>query len=88
MDGPNRIFNDEMLDRLVGKWKVSGKMGRRPIDHTCDVKWVLNHQFLQVHYLDVSPTVPENAHSKYEALAFIGHDNMSERYVAHWIEVF
>jgi hypothetical protein len=43
---------------------------------------VLNHQFLELHYRDVG-TPP-----KYEAIVFIGHDNTSERCVAHWIDVF
>ena len=26
--------------------------------------------------------------SQYEAMVFIGYDNASERYVAHWIDIF
>jgi hypothetical protein len=26
--------------------------------------------------------------SQYEAMVFIGYDNTSERYVAHWIDIF
>ncbi|HLO00023.1 MAG TPA: DUF1579 family protein [Pyrinomonadaceae bacterium] len=29
-----------------------------------------------------------NARPIYEAMVFIGYDNASERYVAHWIDVF
>src|SRR6266567_126825 len=61
VDGPNQIFHDELLERMVGEWKVSGRMGRQPIDHTCDFRWVLNHQFLQLHFLDVSPTNTEDS---------------------------
>ena len=88
VDGPNQIFHDELLERMVGEWKVSGRMGRQPIDHTCDFRWVLNHQFLQLHFLDVSPTNTEDSLAKYEALVFICRDNMSKRYVAHWIDIF
>ncbi len=49
---------------------------------------MLNHQFLQLHFLHVSPTGLEDRHAKYEALVFIGRDNMSERYVAHWTDIF
>lgn len=88
VDGPIRVFHDELLDRLVGNWSVSGRMGKRIVDHVCDVRWVLNHQFLQLHYLDVSPVSEQDRHSKYEALVFIGRDNMSERYVGHWLDIF
>jgi len=36
---------------------------------------------LQVHFLDVTSTGIEDRHAKYEALVFMGRDNMSERYV-------
>jgi Protein of unknown function (DUF1579) len=45
-------------------------------------EWVLNHQFLRLHMKDVK--VP----AAYEAMVFIGYDNTSDRYVAHWIDVF
>jgi hypothetical protein len=44
--------------------------------------WVLNHQFLQVHEKDLA-TAPA-----YEAGVMVGYDNLSERYVAHWLDVF
>lgn len=50
---------------------------------SCDVNWVLNHQFLRIHFLDVKKRLPE-----YEAMVFLGYDNMSERYVMHWLDVF
>ena len=43
---------------------------------------VLQRQFLRVHMKDLA-TPPD-----YEAMIFIGYDNASERYVAHWIDVF
>lgn len=90
IDGRNRPFHDPLLERLVGTWHVRGTVVGRPLEHRCEAEWSLNHQFLKVHFIDVSkgtagtdrPRVP------YEALVFIGYDNMSERYVVHWIDVF
>ena len=45
-------------------------------------EWQLNHQFLQLHMKGLSnPT-------QYEAVVYIGYDPASERYVAHWIDMF
>jgi hypothetical protein len=82
LDGPNRTVSDALLDKLAGDWKVVRTFPNRTEQNTVHAEWVLNHQFLEVHYRDAAtPT-------KYEAMVFIGYDNTSERYVAHWIDVF
>jgi hypothetical protein len=82
LDGSNRIFHDEFLDNLVGDWKLTRKIRGKTAENSVKAEWTLNHQFLLVHMKDVS--TPPN----YEAMVFIGYDNTSERYVAHWIDVF
>jgi hypothetical protein len=93
IDGPNRPFNDNLLDGLVGKWNVTGTIAGQSIRHFCVADWVLNHQFLRVHFVDVGSGSPQHQrdskeHAPYEAIAFVGYDNMSERYVAHWLDIF
>jgi len=82
LDGTNRIFRDELLDKLVGTWKLTRKIRGQTVENSVQAEWVLNHQFLRVHMKDVA--VP----ATYEAMVFIGYDNASERYVAHWLDVF
>jgi len=82
LDGRNRIFRDELLDNLAGEWKLSRKIRGQSVENSVKAEWVLNHQFLLVHMKDV------NGQPNYEAMIFIGYDNASERYVAHWIDVF
>jgi hypothetical protein len=82
LDGPSRIFNDDLLNNLVGDWKLSRQIQGRTAENTVSVEWVLNHQFLRIHMKDVKKP------ASYEAMVFIGYDNASERYVVHWIDVF
>lgn len=86
IDGPGVIFKDALLDRLVGDWVASGTILGGPLRHGIQAAWVLNHQFLQLKIVDLNPPKPDDV--KYEAMVLIGYDNMSERYVAHWIDVF
>ena len=72
-------MQDDLLDHLVGSWKLEGTLLGRPAHHRLDAEWVLRHQFLRVHQ-DGSPD--------YDALVFIGFDNASERYVVHWLDIF
>jgi hypothetical protein len=82
LDGKNRILHDELLDNLSGDWKLTRKVRGQSVENTVKAEWVLNHQFLRIHMKDV------NSPPSYEAMVFIGYDNASERYVAHWIDVF
>ena len=82
LDGPNRLFKDELLDNLVGEWKLSRQIRGRSVENTVRIDWVLNHQFLRIHMKDVQ--TPPN----YEAIVFMGYDNTSDRYVVHWLDVF
>ena len=83
LDGPNRPLRDTLLDHLAGTWRVTRRRGTQTLVTTADAAWVLNHQFLRLHYHDDSVTV-----ASYEAMVFIGYDNTSERYVAHWLDIF
>lgn len=83
IDGLMHPLRDSLLDLLVGHWQVSRVMGGAASNSTIDVSWVLNHQFVQFHY------VPDRGSKQpYEAIGYIGYDNMSERYVVHWLDIF
>ena len=82
LDGPNRPFKDELLENLVGDWKLTRQIRGRMAQNTVQVEWVLNHQFLRIHMRDVATP------AQYEAMVFVGYDNASGRYVVHWIDVF
>ena len=76
-------LRDPLLDNLVGDWQVERKFGSgRRAENTLHVEWVLDHQFLELHYRDVA-TPP-----KYDAMVFVGYDPGEQRYVCHWIDNF
>lgn len=84
VDGPKHILHDELLENMLGSWRLNGKIAGRQVEHTVDTDWVLNHQFLRLHEKEVATTdkLP------YEAIVMIGYDNASERYAAHWMDIF
>ena len=86
LDGPSVTFKDPLVEALTGEWIATGKMMGRAFRHRISASWVLNHQFVQLHFLDLDE--PAKGHERYEALVYLGRDNMSERYVAHWIDIF
>jgi hypothetical protein len=85
LDGPHRLFHDDVLDHLQGHWKLAGIIMGKPSEMSLNGEWVLNHQFLLLHESDSSagPGKP-----RYQANIYIGYDNASDRYVVHWIDIF
>ncbi len=85
LDGPARIFKDELLDHLQGRWRLGGVVMGKPREMDLSAQWVLNHQFLEIYERDASAA---EGKPPYEALVHVGYDNASERYVVHWLDVF
>jgi len=81
LDGYTKIFHDDFLNNLTGDWKLTRTIRGETSQSEFHAEWVLNHQFLMIHMKDTSNP------SKYEATVYIGYDNTSERYVAHWFDV-
>jgi len=80
-------LNDELLAKMTGSWKMDGTLlGKTGWTHSVDAEWVLHHQFLQIHEKDMAAAKPGAV--PYEAIVMIGWDGPSERYVAHWIDIF
>jgi len=79
-DGPQPIFRDALIDKLVGEWRLKRRIRERDVENTVSADWVLNHQFLRMHMKDVAEP-PE-----YEALVYIGYRHAEQRYVVHWLD--
>jgi hypothetical protein len=54
LDGPNRPFKDDLMENLVGDWKLTRQIRGQTVQNTVKVEWVLNHQFLRIHMRDVA----------------------------------
>lgn len=75
-------FDDALLDKLVGKWDLAGQIGKRNVKNDFSAEWSLNHQFVELSFVDASNP------PAYTARVFIGYDCVSERYVVHWLDSF
>ena len=79
-------LQDSLLDRMVGKWLLSGEIVGKPTTHDVEATWALNHQFVHIHETSREKTaagVPQ-----YEADVFLGWDVKRNEYVVHWMDVF
>ncbi len=81
-DGPNQTFQDELIDRLVGEWNLTRTIRGKELENTLEAKWVLHHQFLELHMKDVADP------PAYESLVLIGYSRADQRYIAHWCDTW
>ena len=81
-DEHNKVLDQSFLNNLVGDWKLTRKMHGKLSESVVHGEWVLNHQFVFMHMKDTANP------AEYEARIYIGYDSTSERYVAHWIDIF
>jgi hypothetical protein len=83
---PKQVLHDDLLDKMVGTWRLSGKFEGQSVSHSVEVRWVLHHQFLEIHEKDVNPSGGNDI--PYDARVYVGYAPASQRYVAHWLDVF
>lgn len=79
--GPAEPLSDPLLDQLQGRWKLTGEMLGKPLNQVVEVKWVLDHQFLQFSF-----SSPPDAKVPYQGEMWIGRD--AQGYVAHLLDQF
>ena len=75
-------FNDPLLDKLSGNWKMKGVVREDSVEYKTECKWTLNHQFFLLHMLDI------NNPPRFEAVVYIGFNNDKKNYVVHWLDQF
>lgn len=77
---------DDLLNKLIGHWSLTGKMGDTDLYQDVTVKWVLRETFLEVHCIPVR--VGENGNPDYEALYLIGYDKKNGEYILHLFDTY
>ena len=71
---------DSLLDRLVGRWTMTGTVRGRPAVYRLEATRTLQRRFVELHMLDV------HRPPLYEARVFIGVDSAKAQYIAHWLD--
>jgi hypothetical protein len=77
---PGTVFADstnrtELLERLVGRWILSGTIAGKKTTHDVSAEWVLNHGYLRLH--EVAREKDTAGAPAYEAIIFVSMDSAS-----------
>jgi hypothetical protein len=79
-------LHDDLLDRLVGRWILTGTIAGRETTHDVTAEWTLNHQFVAVH--ELSRERDADGRPAYQATAYVGWHEAKKLYVCYWLDVF
>jgi hypothetical protein len=79
-------WHDDLVDHMIGAWKLAGPIMGRDAHHDVEARWVLNHQFVRIH--EETEAGAPAYERRYEAIWFLGYDPVSERYVMHLLDIF
>ncbi|TMI33346.1 hypothetical protein E6H28_02110, partial [Candidatus Bathyarchaeota archaeon] len=63
---------DDLLNNLVARWSLTGKMGDTALYQEVNAKWVLRELFVEMRFSPVK--AGEGGNPDYEALYLIGYD--------------
>jgi Protein of unknown function (DUF1579) len=74
--------DDAYLEKLLGKWDMTGTMGSQALHYHAIGERVLQGGFLRLHMIDAAP------HPQYEADVFIGVDPEQHDFIIHWLDRF
>lgn len=74
----------ELLGRLVGRWVMTGTMGRRSTVHDVEGAWALQHHYVRL--IETSRERGDNGLPKYEATIFIGWVEAAHHYICIWLD--
>lgn len=84
--GPEAQFHDDLLDKLVGNWTLTGNMKGGELAQECSAEWVLNHEFLRLQCRETKS--PPLLKVRYESNMYIGCSSASPRYVVNLVDIF
>lgn len=73
---------NELLERLVGHWRMVGQVRGHPATYDLEAERILGGRFVELHMKDLAQP------SQYEARVFIGEDTLPKRVLVHWLDNF
>jgi hypothetical protein len=78
-------FQDSLLDHMTGRWTMEGTIAGQQTTHDVSVKWVLAHQYAQLH--EVSHEKDVQGQAAYEAIVYFGWDQSLGQYACLWLDI-
>jgi len=84
-DTSGRQFHDDLLDHLVGSWRISSTAHGHEFTSELEGSWVLNHQYLLIH-LKSNEVIPWWG-VQMEYYEYLGYNHHKKHYTVHGVSI-
>ena len=75
---------EALLDKMTGRWVLTGTIGKQQTTHDVDVDWILNRGYIRIH--EVSSEKTASGGPQYEAWIHIAWDAKKGEYAVLWLD--
>lgn len=75
---------DALMDKMTGRWVMTGTIGKKSTTHDVDVDWVLKRQYIRIH--EVSRDKDAGGGVGYEAWIYLVWDAKKSEYAIMWLD--
>lgn len=75
---------EELMDRMVGQWTLTGTIAKKPTTHDVEIDRVLHRQYVRIH--EVSREKDTSGEPGYEAWIYIVWDPQPKEYALLWLD--
>jgi hypothetical protein len=75
---------DPLLDHMIGRWILRGRIAGRATTHDVTCQWVLGHEYVEMR--EVSRERTGTGSPTYEAIVYVGRDPRSREYAVMWLD--
>jgi hypothetical protein len=75
---------EALLDRMTGRWVMTGTIRNTPTTHDVDVDWVLKREYIRIH--EVSRDKDASGGIGYEAWIYVVWDAKRSEYAVMWLD--
>src|SRR6185503_2738263 len=75
---------EALLDKMTGRWVMTGTIGKKPTTHDVDVDWVLKREYIRIH--EVSRDKDASGGISYEAWIYVVWDAKASEYAVMWLD--
>lgn len=74
----------QLLDRLTGRWVLTGTIAGKPTTHDVEAHWVLRREYLELHEVSREKTVKGDP--AYEAIVLVSWEPEKNEYACLWLD--
>jgi hypothetical protein len=81
---PSATASIGLLDKMAGRWVMTGTIAGKPTTHDVDADWVLKREYIRIH--EVSRDRSASGDPGYEAWIYIVWDKTKREYSVMWLD--